>query len=76
VFKGVRLEAIFPAWQRCKRIIEYTYETRYCHHENQARELTQTQGDCCLEARNILSVLERLIDAELERTIRQEKKKP
>src|SRR6266571_7271199 len=37
---------------RCKSIIKYTYETRRCDYQDQTRELTQAQGDCCLAARN------------------------
>src|SRR5256886_29555 len=37
---------------RCKSSIKYTYETRRCDYQDQTRELTQAQGDCCLEARN------------------------
>src|SRR2546430_28975 len=37
---------------RCKSSIKYTYETRRCDYQDQTRELTQAQGDCCLAARN------------------------
>lgn len=52
---------------RCKSSIKYTYEDRCGDDQDQARELTQTEGNCCLEARNDAGSL-RAIDRHRART--------